>query len=101
MKCYVYALYSPYLGCYDLPTVSEHEPERYSEMYRRLIKSDQERSFSVHAEEKKLCYIADFDDITGILSPLASPLVLADLSSFFDKDFLLKKSQSVQEVHHG
>lgn len=105
MKSNIYALYNPYIECYDLPMVSGMSPEDYVESYRRLIKSDQERAFSVHLEEKKLCLIGEYDDVHGAVIG-CTVTVLCDLNAFFDKDFLTKKipapvQLAVSEVNHG
>lgn len=90
MRYMVYALQNAYLGAFDLPVVHQLSPEDMIESYRRLVVQDPERCYQSYVHEKTLCVIGEFDDITGIITPV-EPKKIKELAGLFPAGFIAGK----------
>jgi len=97
MKKVIIALFSNYLGVYDVPQFAEARDDAdLKESYRRVILSDPDGAFGARAHEKTLCKLGEFDDFTGKIEVLDSPIKVLDLATLFPVGYLAKK-----DAHNG
>lgn len=100
MKYIVYALQNAFIGAYDLPVISQAQPDDMIEGYRRLIVQEPDRAYSTYVHEKTLCIIGEFDDITGVLVP-CQPKKIKEIAALFPAGYLAKKESESKVYFDG
>jgi len=92
MKKLIVALFSTYLGVYDVPQFSDaRDDDDLKESYRRAILSDPDGAYHARAQEKALCKLGEFDDFTGKITVFPEPIKILDLAALFPAGYLMKK----------
>lgn len=91
MKLTIVSLYSSYLNAYDNPTISNLQPADVAEQYRRSVLAAPEQAYQALAQDKTVCILGTFDDITGKIEVLDQPQKVLDLASAFPPGFLKQK----------
>lgn len=90
MKLTIVALYSSYLGAYDKPTFQELTGKDVAEQYRRSVLAAPDQAYKALAQDKTVVILGTFDDVSGVIELLDSPMKVLDLASAFPPGFLKK-----------
>ena len=93
MKKIVYCLYASYLDVYETPIVYNfgNDEKDLKEGFRRLIVSDPDKAFAERLNEKELCMLGLWDDVTGSIELKEHPIRLVHLASLFPAGYLARK----------
>lgn len=91
MKLLMIALLNTYLGCYESPQTSNLTKENIKEQYHRSVMMDPDGAFKARVNEKTVCILGEFDDLTGEITPYKTPEKLLDLVTCFPRGYIAKK----------
>lgn len=97
MKLTIVALYSEYLGAFDLPQFLTQLPENIGEGYRRSILQDPDGAFKAHVHEKKAYLLGFFDDEAGTFELLPEKKLICDLAPMFPRGYIQAHTRSEED----